>query len=252
MYIKELAELSGVSTRTLRYYDEIGLLVPEKEPQSKYRIYRQEHIDKLHQILFCREFDLPLEEIKQILDAPNFDQVEVLKKHKSLLRKKHEQLERMMELIDKTINSLKGEIEMSNEEKFVLFKEKLIEDNEQQYGQEIREKYGEESVMASYGKIKELTEEQFEAVKQLEQNLLSRLQEAMEVGDSKSAIAAEVAEMHKRWLSFYWAKYTKEAHVGLAQMYRYDERFIDYYDSRVQEGATKFLVAAIEHYATIK
>lgn len=139
---------------------------------------------------------------------------------------------------------------MSNEEKFELFKEKMIEDNEAQYGEELREKYDEESIIGSYEKVKNLTEEQYAAVQELERNLLERLKEAMDLGDPSSSVAAEVAELHKRWLSFYWAKYTKEAHVGLAQMYRVDERFTAYYDSKVGEGATAFLVAAIENYAS--
>ena len=141
---------------------------------------------------------------------------------------------------------------MTNEEKFELFKEKLIEENEEKYGEELREKYDEQTIMESYGKIKELTEEQYKAVQELEHNLFERLKEAMEDGDPSSSVAAEVAELHKRWLSFYWAKYTKEAHVGLAQMYSFDERFITYYDSRVGEGATAFLIAAIENYVSAK
>lgn len=250
MYIKKLAQLTGVSTRTLRYYDEIGLLKPIKDPQTQYRIYTQEHIDKLQQILFFKEFDLPLDVIKNILHAPHFNQIEALKNHKDLLNKKQQRIEQLIKLIDRTIDSLEGASKMSNEEKFELFKEKMIEDNEAQYGEELREKYDEESIIGSYEKVKNLTEEQYAAVQELERNLLERLKEAMDLGDPSSSVAAEVAELHKRWLSFYWAKYTKEAHVGLAQMYRVDERFTAYYDSKVGEGATAFLVAAIENYAS--
>lgn len=252
MYIKKLAQLTGVSTRTLRYYDEIGLLVPIKDPQTQYRIYTQEHIDKLQQILFFKEFDMPLDVIKDIMHSPDFDQIEALLSHKELLKKKQQRIENLVKLIDRTINSFKGESTMTNEEKFELFKEKLIEENEEKYGEELREKYDEQTIMESYGKIKELTEEQYKAVQELEHNLFERLKEAMEDGDPSSSVAAEVAELHKRWLSFYWAKYTKEAHVGLAQMYSLDERFITYYDSRVGEGATAFLIAAIENYVSAK
>ena len=248
MYIKELAQLTGVSTRTLRYYDEIGLLKPIKDPQTQYRKYTQAHIDKLQQILFFKEFDLPLVVIKEIIHAPNFDQKEALINHKELLIKKQQRIKKLVELIDRTIDSLEGESSMSNEEKFKLFKEKLIKDNEAKYGEELREKYSEWSIMESYGKIKDLTEEQYAAVNELERNLFERLKEAMELGDASSHVAAEVAELHKRWLSFYWTKYTKEAHLGLEQMYKYDERFTAYYDQNVAKGATEFLAAAIVHY----
>lgn len=252
MYIKKLAQLTGVSTRTLRYYDEIGLLVPVKDPQTQYRLYAQEHIDQLQQILFLKEFDLPLEVIKGILHSPNFNQVEALKNHQELLKKKKQRIERLVKLIDRTIDSLEGERTMTNEEKFELFKEKLIADNEAQYGEELRVKFNEQSISESYGKMRDLTEAQYRAANELEQNLFERLKEALEIGEASSSVAAEVAELHKRWLSFYWAKYTKEAHLGLAQMYRFDERFIAYYDERVGERATFFLVEAIEHYANRK
>ena len=96
--------------------------------------------------------------------------------------------------------------------------------------------------------VKNMTEEQYEAAQQLEKMLLERLGEAMEEGDPTSELALEVAELHKRWLSFYWPKYTKEAHLGLAQIYLADERFITYYDSRVAQNATQFLTACIAHF----
>lgn len=156
-----------------------------------------------------------------------------------------------MKTIEKTIEMMEGEGKMPNEEKFEVFKNKLIADNEQQYGQEIREKYGEEEVLKSYGKLKDMTAKQYEAIQQLEQQLFARLKEAMATKDTSSTVAMEAAELHKRWLSFYWAKYTTEAHVGIAQMYMYDERFTTYYDSRVGDGATQFLHDAILAYSQL-
>ena len=103
---------------------------------------------------------------------------------------------------------------MTNEQKFEKFKEQLINENEQKFGQEIREKYGENEILSSYGKIKNMTEEQYEAAQQLESQLFIRLKEAMEQGNVKSETSMEVVELHKRWLSFYWTKYTKDAHVS--------------------------------------
>ncbi|MBD8034742.1 MULTISPECIES: MerR family transcriptional regulator [Solibacillus] len=252
MLVNELAKLSGVSARTLRYYDEIDLLKPSAVEQNGYRKYSQSDIDRLQQILFYRELDFKLEEIKNFLNDPNFEVKEVLKKQYGLLQKKRNYLDKLLETINQTINMLEGDIKMTNEEKFKVFKNKLVEENEQNYGQEIREKYGEEQVDASYGKLKNMSEEQYEAMQQLEKQLFERLKEAMEQGDTTSAIAMEAAELHKRWLSFSWAKYTKEAHQGLAQMYIYDERFTSYYDQRVGEGATQFLHNAISAYTAIK
>lgn len=108
---------------------------------------------------------------------------------------------------------------MSNEEKFKGFKEKLIENNEKQYGKEIREKYGNETVDASNAKLMNMTEQQYEAMQQLEQQMFERLAEAMKLGDPTSDIAMEVAELHKRWLNFTWKEYSKEAHAAGTDVY---------------------------------
>lgn len=249
MYIHELAKLSGVSTRTLRYYDEIGLLVPLKKEDTGYRVYNQQQIDRLQQILFYRELDMPLAQIKEILDSKKFEQLESLRHHHEALQQRQQHVNRLLETITLTIQSIEEGIIMTNEQKFEAFKQQVIDDNEKKYGKEAREKHGEESVLASYGMVKNMTEEQYEAAQQLEKMLLERLGEAMEEGNPTSELALEVAELHKRWLSFYWPKYTKEAHAGLAQIYLADERFIAYYDSRVAPNATKFLTACITHFA---
>ena len=146
---------------------------------------------------------------------------------------------------------MEGERTVTNQRKFEGLKEHLLQENEAKYGTEIREIYGEQSVQLVNNRFREMTEEQFKAAQVLEQQLFERLKEAMEEGNPTSDVAEEVAELHKRWLSFYWPKYTKEAHQGLAQMYIADERFIAYYDEQVKKGATQFLHDAIVHYAKI-
>ncbi len=251
MLINEIAKLSGVTARTLRYYDEIGLLKPSKVWENGYRHYSQEDIDRLQQILFYRELDFKLEKIKMVLDDPNFDIKVALQEQQTLLQEKRNYFDDLIDTIKKTIQSIEGGITMTNEQKFEKFKEQLINENEQKFGQEIREKYGEDEILSSYGKIKNMTEEQYEAAQQLESQLFIRLKEAMEQGNVKSETSMEVVELHKRWLSFYWTKYTKDAHVGLAQMYINDERFIAYYNGRVGNGATLFLHDAIMAYSKL-
>ncbi|MGY3189596.1 MerR family transcriptional regulator [Lysinibacillus sp. TE18511] len=247
--IQELAQLSGVSTRTLRYYDEIGLLKPARTNEAGYRFYGQFEVDMLQQILFYRALDMKLATIQEIIQAPDFQHTEALKTHSTALLQRKEQLEKILQTVEKTIQSIEEEQPMTNEEKFNGFKDKLIEENEKQYGQEIRSKYGNKTVDASNAKFRNMTEEQYEAMQQLEQQLFDRLKEAMEIGDTKNDVAMEVAELHKRWLSFSWSQYSKEAHAGIAQMYIADERFTAYYDERVSPGATTFLHDAIVNFA---
>lgn len=157
--IQELANLSGVSTRTLRYYDEIGLLKPARTNEAGYRFYSQVEVDMLQQILFYRALDMKLSTIQDIIQAPNFQHFEALKAHQVALQKRKKQLEEILQTVEKTIQSIEEERPMSNEEKFKGFKEKLIADNEKQYGQEIREKYGDETVDASNAKLMNMTEQ---------------------------------------------------------------------------------------------
>lgn len=252
MLINELVKLSGVSARTLRYYDEIGLLRPSTVAENGYRKYSQWDIDRLQQILFYRELDFKLEEIKKLLDHPDYEVKEALKKQSKLLQKKRQYIDGLLKTLEQTIQTMERELKMTNEQKFDVFKNKLIEENEKSYGQEIREKYGEAQVEASNKKFKEMTEEQYKAMQQLEKQLFERLKEAMATEDVSSQVAMEAAELHKRWLSFSWANYTSEAHLGLAQMYVNDERFTAYYDEHVGLGATQFLHDVIVVYAANK
>ncbi|MBO0033289.1 MerR family transcriptional regulator, partial [Listeria monocytogenes] len=108
MQIKELAELTGVSVRTLHHYDKIGLLVPQKDDWNGYRIYSENDVDKLQQILFFKELDFPLKKIKQILDDPFFDKNVALDLQRHLLIEKKQRIETMLATLDQTIRNEKG------------------------------------------------------------------------------------------------------------------------------------------------
>src|SRR5690606_1876664 len=106
--VQKLAKLAGVSTRTLRYYDEIGILKPARINSSGYRIYGQAEVDKLQQILFYRELGVQLESIKEILSSPSFHAVNALKEHRAKLLEKRQQLDLLIANVDKTIASKEG------------------------------------------------------------------------------------------------------------------------------------------------
>ncbi|WP_134686467.1 MerR family transcriptional regulator [Brevibacillus migulae] len=247
--IQKLGQLAGISTRTLRYYDEIGILKPARINSSGYRIYGQTEVDRLQHILFYRELGITLENIKQILEAPTFDRAKALREHREQLLDKRLQLELLIANVEKTIAFTEGRMTMTDQEKFVGFKQALIEENEKKYGREIREKYGEEVVNQSNEKLKQMSKEEFEAVKRLENDMFEALAEAMKTGDPASDMAQKAAALHRQWLCFYWNDYSKEAHAGLAQMYIDDERFKAYYDDALQPGAAEFLRDAIHVYA---
>jgi DNA-binding transcriptional MerR regulator len=245
--VQKLASLAGVSTRTLRYYDEIGLLKPARVNSSGYRIYGQAEVDRLQQILFYRELDIGLDKIKNIVTAPTFDETKALKEHRQQLIAKREQLDVLIANLEKTIASTEGRMEMSNQEKFKGFKKKMIEDNEKKYGKEARGLYGDEAVDQSNAKLMNMSQEDYEKVTKLEAEVKEMLAKAFATGDPAGELAQKAADLHKQWLCFYWKDYSKEAHAGLAQMYVADERFTAYYDKE-QPGTAEFLRDSILIY----
>lgn len=245
--VKQLAEIAGVTPRTLRYYDEIGILKPANTNSSGYRTYGPKEVDRLQQILFYRELGVNLNKIKKILDSPEFDEIEALKEHRNKLVEKREQLNQLIENVDKTLLSKERCIKMDDREKFEGFKKKLIEENEEMYGEEIRQKYGSKSVDMSNKKLMNMTEEEYEQLNKLQEEFMDTLQRAYETGDAKGELAQRAAELHGKWLCFFWKEYSKEAHIGVCQMYIDDERFRDYYD-KFKPGTVEFLRDAVLAY----
>lgn len=248
--VQQLAKTAGISSRTLRYYDEIGLLKPARLTASGYRIYGPEEVDRLQQILFYRELGVGLEQIREIINDTSFDSLTALREHRVRLQEKKQQLELLIANVEKTIAQHEGRITMTDQEKFEGFKQKLIDDNEAKYGNEVREKYGDAAVEESNRKFKEMTQEQYAQFEKLGQMVLDTLKEAMATDDPASDLAQKTADLHRQWLSFTWDKYSREAHAGLAQMYVDDERFTAYYD-RIQPGAAAFLRDAILIYTGV-
>lgn len=249
--VQKLGRLAGVSTRTLRYYDEIGILKPARTSSSGYRIYGQAEVSMLQQILFYRELGISLDNIKNIVSAPNFDGARALLEHREQLLDKRKQLDLLIANVEKTIAESEGRITMSDKEKFEGFKQKMIDDNEKKYGKEIREKYGDQTVDESNAKLKNMSKEEHEEVTRLADEVIAALSEAYATGDPAGELAQKAADLHKQWLTYYWSQYTKEAHAGLAQMYVDDKRFRSYYDAK-QPGTAQFLRDAIHIYTGTK
>lgn len=245
--IQNISKMAGISTRTLRYYDEIELLKPLRINSSGYRVYGQDEVDILQQILFYRELGISLENIKNIINSPDFDSIAALKEHHTKLLAKREQIDLLISNVNKTIALKEGRYTMADNERFEGFKEKLINENEKNYGKEIREKYGEDMINKSNNKFKNMSKQDYENFQVLEIELISKLKEAFKTSDPSSELSQEVAKLHHQWLNYTWSSYSKEAHACLAQMYVDDERFTSYYDKE-QPGLAKFLRDSILIY----
>ena len=249
--VNKLAKLSGVTNRTLRYYDEIGLLTPERTSDNGYRLYSQAQVDALQQILFFRELGFGLDEIKTIVTSSDFDQSSALRSHLASLLERKTQLEILIENVRKSICTLEGEAVMTDKEKFEGFKKALISDNEKTYGKEVRAKYGDEAADASNAKLAGMSEEQWKMQKELEERFSETLKNAIKTGDPAGELAQRACDEHRQWLSLFWkdGAYSKEAHRGLSEMYVADERFKAYYE-KIAEGAAEFLRDAIKIYCS--
>lgn len=249
--IQSLAKMAGITSRTLRYYDEIGILKPARINSSGYRIYGEAEVDRLQQILFYRELDVDLESIKKIITSPSFNETKALEDHREKLLTKRDQLNQLISNVEKTLAYKEGRVHMSNDEKFEAFKEKMIEENEKNYGDEIRAKYGEEQVEKSNQQLKNMSKTQFAEAEKLGEKVLETLNQAFLTGDPAGELAQKTADLHRKWLTIYWGNYSKEAHAGVAQMYVDDERFAKYYD-KTHTGAAKFLRDAVHIYTSRK
>lgn len=247
--VSQVAELSGVSARTLRYYDEIALLKPNRINSSGYRIYGQSEIDLLQQILFYRELDVPLGEIKSIIQSADFDSHATLESHLVHLQHQRQRLDRLIQTVEQSIQAREGGLKMTEEEKFEAFKQDLIEQNEKEYGDEIREEYSEDIIAQANHKLKGVSQADWDKQEALTVELNEKLAEATKLGDPTSELAQEVAALHKEWLIFSWPDglYDAEKHFNLSLMYVEDPRFKKYYE-KIAPGAAAFLHAALKKY----
>lgn len=243
--VKALSELSGVTPRTLRWYDKLGLLKPGELTGAGYRLYGLAEVDRLQQILFYRELGLPLGEIRDILDAPDFDRQRALQSHLLALRQRRERLDVLIGTVERTLRQEKGENIMSDREKFEGFKRELVEENDRLYGAEAREKYGADSVEVSQKNLMGLSPEQFSHWQELDGELCAGLAAAVRAGEDPTGPEGKrLAQLHREWLSILMPDCDDARQKGIVELYVLDQRFADYYDKRVK-GCARFLRDAV-------
>ena len=247
--ISQLSKLSGVSARTLRYYDEINLLHPSRTNEAGYRFYGDKEVNLLQQILFYRERGLSLEKIRFILYDENFDMLKALNEHLTELENRMERLSKLIDTVKDTIASVKGEFIMRDSEKFEAFKKDVVDQYEKLYGEEAREKYGDSEVDMAVNKVLSLSKEDYEKFQTLGKKVLEALKAAViSKASPESETGRSVASLHKEWLGYSWKDYTEQKHKGVVSLYVQDERFKKYYD-REQNGCADFLLAAVDFWA---
>lgn len=237
MKIKEVADLVGISVRTLHHYHEIDLLIPERMTESGYRIYSDQNLETLQQILFFKELGFPLNKIKEIIHSPSFNQLDALDMQHKMLLEKRERLNKMIDTIERTIQHTKGEIAMSNEEKFSGF-----DFSNNPYEEEAKQRWGDQAVDQANKKAKELTEFEQDKFNQIYHDLAAVRHFAPDSKVAQEKINAWYVYLNKL------GNYSYEAFKNLGQMYIDDKRFTENID-QFGEGLAMFMRDAMAIYA---
>lgn len=241
MRVKEVADLVGISVRTLHHYDEIGLLTPEHTTAAGYRLYSDRDLEMLQQILFFRELDFPLRRIKEIIGSPTFDRREALELHRRMLVEKRSRIDQMIGTIEKTIQHAEGEIHMTNKEKFEGF-----DFSHNPYEQEARERWGDKAVDESNARVGAMSKEEQKALGDAMNALYAKLAELRHTPPESEEAQAAIGEWYDMLQTM--GSYSLEAFKGLGQMYVDDERFTKNID-QFGEGLARFMRDAMAIYA---
>ena len=239
--IKEIADLAGVSTRTLRYYDEIGLFSPASTGDNGYRYYDQVSLLRLQQILFFRELDVPLKDIQLIMSRPDFNLLGALEKHRSSLQNRATRLNMLIETVDQTIATIKGESIMSAEEYFEGF-------DETQYEAETEQRWGDTPQYAeSQRNWAGYSKEQKDSIKAEGGRLAVRMVgEDPNLSPDDPDVQAAIGDYYAYINEFF---YTCDLDFlrGLADMWVEDPRFAINYEN-IRKGGSKFVREAVHIY----
>jgi len=241
--VKKLAEIAGISVGTLHYYDDIYLLKPPWQAENGYRYYDDDAVMRLQQILFYREFELKLSEIKAILDEPDFDLLTALHAHRDELMAKIERLQDLIKTVDHTILHLIGEIKMSKKQLFSGF----TQVEEKRYEVEARQRWGDQEAGASYQRWNSYTPEQKDTIKSEGDAIYLDLVSAIEVEKSptSSEVQATIARWHQHLRYFYQPSVARLQ--GLGQMYIDSPEFASRF-RELHPDLPEFMRDAINHY----
>lgn len=223
--VKKLADLAGVSPRTLRYYDRKGLLKPDAVGANGYRYYGERSLLRLQQILFYRELDLPLAEIRDLMGRRGFSAARALEGHRRALEARIERLRRLIKTVDETLLHLKGETKMSDKKLF----EPFSEEKQEAYARRAEQIYDPETVRASNRKWKTLSRAEQKRIMDEGNAVYADIIAAIPEGPASPRVQACLARWHKHLLHF-WTP-AKEHLLGLAATYNDQPEFRRNFDA---------------------
>lgn len=247
--VKQLAAISGVTVRALHHYDEIGLLKPAYVGENGYRYYERSQLLRLQQILFHREFGVPLNEIADLLDMDDADQVGVLMRHRERLEAEAKRYADLIRTIDRTIAGIKGETEMKNADLYQGFSA----EKQAEYEDWLIERYG-ERMKADIARSKKAMAKMSEAEQKAAMQELHDIEQALAEGlrrgvDPASATVDGRIQRHRAWVASAWDREcTPEAYSGLADLYLSHPDFVKRYET-IEPGFANYLTTAMKTHA---
>jgi MerR family transcriptional regulator, thiopeptide resistance regulator len=239
--VKRLADLAGVSPRTLRYYDRIGLLKPDAVGANGYRYYGEKAVLRLQQILFYRELDLPLEEIKMLMGRRGYSAMKALESHRIALRGRIDRLNRLVRAVDDTILHLKGEKAMTKSQMF----EPFTDEQQAAYAQEAEKRYDPEIVRASNRKWTAYGPAEKKRILDEGNAVYADIIAALPKGPASPAVQAGIARWH-RHLEHFWSP-DKAQLLGLAETYNDSPDFRAHFD-KIDPRLAPFMRQAVAIY----
>ncbi|MGI6083462.1 MAG: MerR family transcriptional regulator [Limnochordia bacterium] len=237
--VKQLAELAGVSPRTLRYYHSIGLLEPDGYSDGGYRLYGERALRRLQQILFFKELDFQLSDIARILDDAAFDVARALREHRKLLVERAERTQQLIRTVDKTLLSLEGGISMADRDYFKGFQP-------EDYRQEAVRRYGEKAVEESEQRLGRLSKEQQQALFAEFEEIVRAMMAKMDGDPAAPEVQKLVARLH-RWLNNYY-DCDLERLLGVIRTYGEDPDFRAMFAKQYHPDVPDFMLRAAEIY----
>lgn len=248
MTVHEVATLSGITIRTLHYYDEIGLLKPTMLTDAKYRLYTEDDLSRLQEILFFREVGFALKEIKELLNSPYYNRSEVLKKQLAILEAQRERIDALVKLV-------KAEISGEQDNSFSAFSHSKIVELQESFRAEILEKWGKthsfkEFEAAFSTKSKKIQNEEMERFLSMAQTIFEKLA----LYETQSPACKEVQQIVQKWrdyISEHFYNCNKEMLLYLGQLYVSDERFSSFINRFGSKNLANFLNKAIKVYCSL-
>lgn len=241
MTVREVSVLTGVSIRTLHYYDKIGLLHPTKMTEAGYRLYDDTALERLQYILLFKELQFPLKDISKILDSPDFDRTQALEQQITLLEMKKDHLEKL-------INLARG-IKMTGVKNldFTAFDTKQMDE----YAEEAKANWGKTEAWKEYeGKSKKYKKEDFQKISEGLMDIFREFGQMMEQSPEDEAVQAQVKKLQD-YITEHFYTCTKEILSGLGKMYAGGGAMTDNINKAGGEGTAQLVADAVEFYCRV-